>query len=94
MTGGIGLNSPSPVRTFPPLTQRRGARAWRRSPSRWKAPRNASRALAERKGWPDRIPGLPDRGSMLPRSEAEAVFGETEAAGLNIGQRRAGRVGV
>ena len=31
----------------------------------------ALEVLAERKGWPDKIAGLPDRS---PRSEAEAVF--------------------
>jgi hypothetical protein len=29
---------------------------------------------AERKGWPDWIVGLPDRGPRSPRAEAEAVF--------------------
>ncbi len=35
---------------------------------------------AERKGWPERIPGLPDR-TRSRRAAAEAVFGEAEAAG-------------
>jgi hypothetical protein len=34
---------------------------------------------AERKGWRDRIAGLPDRGSTSPRAEAEALFGGTGA---------------
>ncbi len=33
----------------------------------------ALEVLAERKGWPERIPGLPDR-QRLPRAAAEALF--------------------
>jgi hypothetical protein len=33
--------------------------------------------LAERKSWPERITGLPDRS---PRAEAEAAFRDVEAA--------------
>jgi hypothetical protein len=34
----------------------------------------------ERKGWPDRIVGLPDR-TWSPRAEVEAAFGEVERRG-------------
>jgi hypothetical protein len=38
---------------------------------------------AERKGWPDRIVGLPDK-TRSPRAEAEAAFGEVERHGVAI----------
>lgn len=35
---------------------------------------------AERKGWPERIAGLPDRGSRSSRAAAEALFDEGATA--------------
>jgi hypothetical protein len=35
---------------------------------------------AERKGWPDRITGLPDKAPRSPRAAAEAVFDEDVTA--------------